>query len=230
LSHRSQVKIKPEPINTTNNWKTLEGSLLVTSDDDSLSPLPSPSEMLKSLMKKAVEYHTTATSTTKASTISMPKKTVHSPKIPLSGISVKSKLDSRLSSIQITQSSGFQQVKDESDTLSTQSSSYELSDLEDNYKDDDYIQIAHLKLQKKEFTHVFPAFPKSHIDGYAYIIELNDEILNDKDLLNLRDGLQYSLTGGGGPKLHENVKFFAGEGQKVTMKVHSRQCAGNFLI
>ena len=89
-------------------------------------------------------------------------------------------------------------------------------------KNEDYIQIAHFKPQKKEFTHVFPAFPKTHVNGYAYIIELNDEILNDKDLFNLQDGLQYSLTGGEGPKVHENVKFFAHEGEKVPMKIHSR--------
>jgi len=76
----------------------------------------------------------------------------------------------------------------------------------------------------------FQLFQKTHVNGYAYIIELSDEILNEKALLNLHDALQYSLTNGGGPKLHDNINFFASEGQKVAMKIHHRQCAGIFYL
>ena len=90
------------------------------------------------------------------------------------------------------------------------------------------IQIAHLKAEFSEFTYVFPAFPKTHENGYAYIIELSTEILNEKSLLDLRDALQYSLTGGGGPRTLEDVEFFSVEGKQVPMKIHFRKCAGTF--
>ena len=79
-----------------------------------------------------------------------------------------------------------------------------------------------------EFTHIFPPFPKTHKNGYAYIIELSNEVLNEKALVNLRDALQYSLTGGGGARVLENVEFFAVNGEKVPMKIHYRVCAGIF--
>jgi hypothetical protein len=199
--------------------KALFEPLPSTSDDD--SPLPSPSEFPKYFMRKVAKHAATA----QTANVSTPRKAVHSPKTPPLGTSVKLK-SNILSSAQIVPSSSL--IKDEPDTLSSQSSDHSFSDLEEVCKNEEYIQIAHLKPQKKEFTHVFPAFPKTHVNGYAYIIELNDEILNDKDLLNLRNGLQYSLTGGGGPKVHENVKFFAREGEKVPMKIHFRQCAGKF--
>jgi len=154
-------------------------------------------------------------------------KAVHLSKISPLGTPVK--IESNIqSSLRITPTN-FGLVKDEPDTPSS-SISRDFSDLEEIYQDEEYIQIAHLKSQFKEFTHVFPAFPKTHVNGFANIIELSEEILNDKALLNLRDSLQYSLTGGGGPKVNENVKFFAKEGEKVPMKIHFRQCAGNFSI
>jgi hypothetical protein len=190
-----------------------------TSDDD--SPLPSPSELPKYFIRKNAERAAAAQTVN----VSTARKAVHLPKILPSGTPIK--LESNiLSSAQIVPTSS--PIKDEPDTQSSQSSDHDLSDLEEMCKNEEHIQIAHLKLQKKEFTHVFPAFPKTHVNGYAYIIKLNDKILNDKDLLNLQDGLQYSLTRGGGPKVHENVKFFACEGEKVPIKIHFRQCAGNF--
>jgi hypothetical protein len=193
-----------------------------TSDDD--SSLPSLAELAQDLMKKGTKRADTA----QTANVSTPRNAVHSPKIPPSGTPVK-RLESNVPSSARIITFDSPAIKDEpGDTLSSQSSDRDLSDLEEMSKNDEYIQIAHLKPRKKEFTHVFPAFPKTDADGYAYIIELNDDILNDKALLNLRDGLQYSLTGGGGPKIYENVKFFAREGEKVPMKIHSRQCAGNF--
>jgi hypothetical protein len=182
-----------------------------TSDDD--SPLPSLTELAQEFMRKGAAKRA---DTAQMANVLTPRKAVVESNVPSSA---------RILTF------GSPAIKDEpGDTLSSQSSDLDpnLSDLEEMYQNDEYIQIAHLKPRKKEFTHVFPAFPKTDADGYAYIIELNDGILNDKDLLNLRDGLQYSLTGGGGPKVHENVKFFAREGEKVPMKIHFRQCAGNF--
>jgi len=196
-----------------------------TSDDD--SPLPSLAELAQEFMRKGAAKRA---DTAQMANVLTPKKAVHSPKIPPSGTPVK-RVESNVPSSARIVTFGSPAIKDEpGDTLSSQSSDSDpnLSDLEEMSKNDEYIQIAHLKPRKKEFTHVFPAFPKTDADGYAYIIELNDEILNDKALLNLRDGLQYSLTGGGGPKVHENVKFFAHEGEKCPMKIHFRQCAGNF--
>jgi hypothetical protein len=141
-----------------------------------------------------------------SNTTTTPIKISQSPRIPPSGTSVKLNPDSPSSQ-----------------------SSLNLSELEASTKSEEYIQIAHLKPRFSEFTHVFPSFPKTHIDGFAYIIELSEEILNEKALQDLRDALQYSLTNGGGAKVNENVKFFASEGQKTPMKIHYRQCAGILL-
>jgi hypothetical protein len=217
LINRSKVKL--EPIDTSfANWKALFEPLPPTSND---SPLPSLSEMSQYFTKKVAE----STTTVKVLKTSTPTKLVHSPKIPPSGTPIKFEPDILSSTRSLLFNSSV--VKEELGTPSSHTS-HELSDWEETCEDDEYIQIAHLKFQKKEFTHIFPAFPKTHVNSYAYIIELDDEILNNKDLLKLRDGLQYSLTGGGGPKVYENVKFFAKEGQKVPMKIHFRQCAGNF--
>lgn len=110
------------------------------------------------------------------------------------------------------------------------SSDYESDDkpIEQNQHLEEPLQIAHLKPRFFEFTHIFPPFPKTHKNGYAYIIELSDEVLNEKALVNLRDALQYSLTGGGGARVLENVEFFAVNGEKVPMKIHYRVCAGIF--
>jgi hypothetical protein len=89
-------------------------------------------------------------------------------------------------------------VKLDSNTLSSSSSSE--SELEIDGEMDESIEegirIAHLKPRFLEFTHVFPAFPKTHPEGYAYIIELSLEVLNEKSLVQLCDALQYSLMGG----------------------------------
>jgi hypothetical protein len=78
-----------------------------------------------------------------------------------------------------------------------------------------------------EFTYIFPAFPKTHPNGYAYLIDLSNKVLNEQALIVLRDALQYSLTGGRGAQVLDNVKFFAvDDGEKVPMKIHYRVCAG----
>jgi hypothetical protein len=45
-----------------------------------------------------------------------------------------------------------------------------------------------------EFTKVFPQFPKTHPDGYATVIEIDESILNKKALLALKRGCQYSIS------------------------------------
>jgi hypothetical protein len=74
---------------------------------------------------------------------------------------------------------------------------------------------------------LFPAYPKSHSDGYASVIELPDVIANAQAVNNLRDSLQYSQTGGygKGKRKPEVVKNYFGEGE-VKMTHHMRQCAG----
>jgi hypothetical protein len=215
--------VKLEPVETSVNVVDLLESL-PSASDDSLSPMPSPSQMPKYFMdkvQKSIKSHSRVSTT--ASTPS--KAPMQSPRIPPSGTPVKSELNK--SPLPETRFLNHL-VKDEPDPLSSHMDRdlSDLSDLEKVSRGDDYIQIAFLKPRFVEFGHSFPAFPKTHIDGYAYVIELSPEILNEKALHSLRDALQYSLTGGGGPKTYENVKFFASDNQKVPMKIHSRQCAG----
>ena len=162
--------------------------------------MPSPSELRAYVGTKVAKFKDPLK---KSGCSATPVKVLLSPRIPASGTPIKQHLD-----------------------ITSSDSNVKLSDLEEKAQGPDYIQIGHLKPQIAEFTHIFPAFPKSHIDGYAYIIELPEEVLNEKALQNLRDALQYSLTNGGGPRVNENVKFFAAEGEKVPMKIHHRQCAG----
>ena len=99
-------------------------------------------------------------------------------------------------------------------------------EMENLCRNEKYMQITFLKPCFTEFMHIFSSFPKTDIYGYIYIIKLSAEILNEKALLRLQDALQYSLSGGQGLKLYENVKFFGSESQKVPMKIHSHQCPG----
>lgn len=163
------------------------------------------------------------------STTVTPKKTP-SQRIPPSGTPVKHDPDTPASSASVKRIITRTTTVSAHEEASTKSSSSD-SEFEEtmDVKGQTKIQIAHLKAEFSEFTHVFPAFPKTHENGYAYIIELSPEILNEKALLDLRDALQYSLTGGGGPRTLDNVEFFAIEGKKVPMKIHFRRCAGTFL-
>ena len=78
-----------------------------------------------------------------------------------------------------------------------------------------------------EFTSIFPEFPKTHIKGYAYIIDLDEQLLNEKAIMDLKNNLQYSQTGGKGRSPRANVKFFQQEkGLLVPMTHWVRQCAG----
>jgi hypothetical protein len=78
-----------------------------------------------------------------------------------------------------------------------------------------------------EFTNIYPEFPNTHVNGYAYIIELDEQLLNEKAIMELKSNLQYSQTNGKGKSLRANVKFFQQEnGLPVPMTHWVRQCAG----
>src|SRR5205814_5719076 len=93
---------------------------------------------------------------------------------------------------------------DESDIMSSDSISdnYENSTL-DEVK---YRPFAHLQPAKVEFTSIFPSYPKSHINGYATVVDLDKLITKAEDVTNLRNALQYSLTKGHGQRL-KTVEF-----------------------
>ena len=79
-----------------------------------------------------------------------------------------------------------------------------------------------------EFTKVFPQFPKTHSDGYATVIEIDESILNKKALLALKRGCQYSsLKDGHGFRLTKNIPFFTEtDNPNGTMEHSWRRCAG----
>jgi len=49
-----------------------------------------------------------------------------------------------------------------------------------------------------EFTSIFPSYPKSHVNGHATVVELNNSVTNEDAVMKLRNGMQYSLTKGHG--------------------------------
>jgi hypothetical protein len=192
--------------------------------DDEDSPSPPPSELPQYFWKKVAESQ-------KAS--SLKRSTTSKRRIPPSGTPVKHRIPSFQTPIKLKRSiikldpDTKPDVEPDPDEDSNPSSPE--SDGEPGERDqhiEEPLQIAHLKPQFSEFTHLFPSFPKTHKNGYTYIIELSNEVLNEKALVDLRDALQYSLTGGRGARVLENVKFFAVEGENVPMKIHYRVCAG----
>lgn len=90
-----------------------------------------------------------------------------------------------------------------------------------------YPPFGNYKPKFVEFTNIFPPFPKSHVDGFATVVELDDTMLNQTTVGKLRDTLQYSLRGGHGKRLCKNVEFFRIEDEEeVPMDFTYRQCAG----
>jgi hypothetical protein len=197
--------------------------------DEDESPSPTPSELPRYFWNKVSESQNASKNSKASKGLTTPAKVLSPRQIPPSGTPVKLEASTLRHESSIKRHPDFSKAKVKLDP----NESSESSDGESNRKSDEIdlcieegIRIAHLKPQFSEFTHLFPAFPKTHPNGYAYIIELSPEVLNEKALVDLRDALQYSLTGGGGPRLLENVKFFAVEGEKVPMKIHYRVCAG----
>lgn len=221
------------------------------STDEDESPSPTPSELPRYFWNKVSESRKP---TSKSSKLSKGLTTSTPRRIPPSGTPVK--LEASTSSTRISikhESDALKPSKSSKSKLKTDLDSKSKSKSKSNVKPDpnkssassgsesdldpgsgqgieETIQIAHLKIRFLEFTYLFPAFPKTHPNGYAYIIDLSHEVLNEQALIVLRDALQYSLTGGGGARVLDNVKFFAvddGEdGEKVPMKIHYRVCAG----
>ena len=209
---------------------------LPSTDED--SPSPTLSELSQYFWHKVSKSQKASKSSKASKDSTTPTKVLPLRRIPLFGTPVKLEASTLRLGTSTIKRDPKPKIKLDSDVtkpkvktdLNASSSSCE-SSCELGKMDqcvEEGIQIAHLKPRFSEFTHIFPAFPKTHSDGYAYIIELSSEILNEKSLLDLRDALQYSLTGGGGNRVLENVKFFAVEGEKVPMKIHYRVCAGIF--
>jgi hypothetical protein len=80
-----------------------------------------------------------------------------------------------------------------------------------------------LSPQEIERTNLFPAYPKSHINGYATIVDLPTQIASIDRVTKLRNALQYSLTKGAGKR---TKVVQDDEGNDVKMSYHYRQCAG----
>ena len=85
-----------------------------------------------------------------------------------------------------------------------------------------------LQPQFIKFSNIFPQFPKTHPNGYATVIELNNTILNHKALHTLKKGCQYSTLShehGFRPKHH--IPFFTNlQNENGTMLYSYRRCAG----
>ena len=76
------------------------------------------------------------------------------------------------------------------------------------------------------YISLFPAYPKSHINRYASVVELPTTVISSEGVTKLRNALQYSLRKGAG-KQEKVVNFFkTEEEEEVKMNYHYRQCAG----
>src|SRR5215475_5720907 len=73
---------------------------------------------------------------------------------------------------------------------------------------------------------LFPAYPKSHTNGYASIIELPPQIASIDGVTKLRNALQYSLTKDASKQMKVINFFQKEEGREVKMNYHYHQCAG----
>ncbi len=80
-----------------------------------------------------------------------------------------------------------------------------------------------------EFTSFVPAYPKSHIKGYATIVELPQSGLSQEKVDKLKKAMQYMLTREGhGKKLKNHIEFFEIEDseEEIPMFMSHRNCAG----
>lgn len=115
----------------------------------------------------------------------------------------------------------------------------------DNICDDIHTSISfpsfgNLQPKEIETTALFPEFPKSHEDGFATVIELEQSVAyklaaNRQLTLELFKTMQYSRSnqGGGGIRSQKLVKYFAPmpsedkeEEYGAPMEYHVRQCGG----
>lgn len=81
-----------------------------------------------------------------------------------------------------------------------------------------------------EHTSYVPAYPKSHVEGYATVVKLPpDANLTKEKIRKFRQSMQYTLTDGRGDALVSHVEFFETEGEdeaEVPMNKSYRRCAG----
>jgi len=81
-----------------------------------------------------------------------------------------------------------------------------------------------------EFTSFVPAYPKSHENGYATVVELPKSGLIQERVDQLKKAMQYTLTREGhGKRLKKHIEFFEIEGEEdkeIPMFMSHRNCAG----
>jgi hypothetical protein len=67
---------------------------------------------------------------------------------------------------------------------------------EEGEEEDDveYPPFGSLTPKDVKFTSCFPQFPKTHINGHATVIELEDVLCNEQAISQLKESLQYSLN------------------------------------
>ena len=121
-----------------------------------------------------------------------------------------------------------------------------MEDFEDLALPDDATRASHYfgrhTPQYVEHYSYVPAYPKSHPNGFATVVELPDK-KNDtekfqwssKKLQTLRQAMQYTLTGGRGDRLVEHVEYFEPqryelEFEDIPMYESVRKCAGVKVI
>jgi hypothetical protein len=73
-----------------------------------------------------------------------------------------------------------------------------------------YPPFGQLHQRNVEFTNIFPEYPKTHVNGYATVIEFFSDMLTEEKIEQLIKGLQFSQNnqGGGGRRPQEDVVFF----------------------
>jgi hypothetical protein len=81
-----------------------------------------------------------------------------------------------------------------------------------------------------EFTSFVPAYPKSHANGCATVVELSKSGLTQERVDQLKKAMQYTLTREGhGKRLIKHIEFFEIEGEEdleIPMFMRHRNCAG----
>ena len=78
-----------------------------------------------------------------------------------------------------------------------------------------------------KFTKVFPTYPPTHPEGYATVVELENNVLSNKALFALKGGCQYSVTEEGQSYRLKSIEFFVSpENPTGEIRHGYRQCAG----
>ena len=156
-----------------------------TDDDD--SPSPPPSELPYYFWNKVAESQKASLSKSPTT----PIKELTPWRIPLSGILVKH--EPQIPSLGTSVKLEYSMVKHDPDLKSNVKPADKSISLDcesdgepgkGNQCIEESLQIVYLKPQFTEFIHIFPSFLKTHKNGCTYIIELSNEILNEKALVD----------------------------------------------